>query len=119
MSVLRAAKPVHEFGQRVDRFAELLALTAQRSQHGVEVDDHLPDQLIAVGQRVGQRRGLRQKRADRRALALERRDQLPAQGVDLSGSSARNNGRKPPISGVQIQRRLGAVERYRGARGAV
>ena len=42
MSCLARGQSVDQFGQRVDRLAELLALVAQRPEHGVQVVDHLP-----------------------------------------------------------------------------
>ena len=107
------ARPSTRSDSDVDRLVELLALTAQRAQHGVEVVDDLPDQLIAVGQCVGHRRGLVQKRPDRVALSLKRLDQLTGQRVDLLGSSARNSGRKPPISASRSSAGCGPVERDR------
>ena len=58
MSFLAGLQALHQFGERVDCLCELVALVAERPQHGVQVDDDLPDQLIPVGQRVRQRRGL-------------------------------------------------------------
>ena len=118
MSVLRAAKPVDQLGQRVDGLAELLALLAQRAQHGVEVDDHLPDELVAVGQRVGQRGGLVQERADGGALALEGRDQLAGQRVDLIGIQRPEQRAEAADQRVEVQGGRGAVEGNRGRPGS-
>ena len=55
---LAFCQPVDQLRQRRHRLVELVALFAQRSEHGVEVVDDLADQQIAVGQGVGQRCGL-------------------------------------------------------------
>ncbi len=116
MSCLRVCQALHQFGERVDRLGELVALVAQRPEHGVEVDDDLPDQLVAVGQRVRQRRGLGEERADRSALPLECRDQLAGQRVDLVGIQRPEQRPEPADQRVQIQRRRGAGQRDRVAR---
>ena len=43
--------------QLVDAGVELRALLVDRAQHGVEVVDHVADQLVAGGQALGERAG--------------------------------------------------------------
>lgn len=61
---------------RVERLTEFRAVPAQCAQHDIEVFDDLSDQLVAIGQRVGQRGRLSEQRAYRLALALEGLNQL-------------------------------------------
>ena len=65
----------------------------------------LPDQLITVGQCVRQRRGLRQERVDRSALALQGGNQLSGQRIYLIRVQRPKQRPEAADQRVQVQRR--------------
>ena len=54
--------------QTIHRAGELVAVFGQRADHGVEVVDQLLHRLVVVGQRIRERRRLRQQRLQGAAL---------------------------------------------------
>ena len=110
--------PVISCCESVDRAGELVAVFGQRADHGVEVVDQLLHGLVVVGQRVGERRRLRQQRLQGSALALEDLHQRRGQRVDVLRIQALDDGFQPAEQQVEVQRRRGPVDRDLRPRGS-
>ena len=83
-----------------------------------QIVDQLLDDLVVVGQRVRERRRLREQRFQRAALALQDLDQRAGQRVDILRIQALDNGFQPAEQQVEVQRGRGAVHRDLRARAA-
>ena len=106
----------HELRQLVQAVGELIVAGGEGAQHGVQVGDHLADQLIAAGQRRGQRRGLGQHRGDGAALALEHLEQFAGQRVDLVGIQRAEQRPEAADERVDVERGRGPGQRDRLSR---
>src|SRR4029453_3729292 len=72
---------------------------------------NLADQLIAIGQRGCQLRGLGQKGIDRGPLILKYLDQLAAQRIDLVGIQRLEQWTESADERIEVQRRLRTLRR--------
>src|SRR5438445_13689309 len=88
-----------------------------RRQHGVQVGDYFAYRLVLVSQRCSERSGLVEDVVDGGALALEHGDYRLGDPVDLVGIQRLEQRTKPTEQSVQIQGRLGVLNRDRAARG--
>ena len=109
-------RPVISCSKLVDGAGELVAVFGQGGDDGVEVVDQLLDHVVVVGQRVGERRCLRQQRIQGVALALEDLHQRRGQRVDVLRVEAPDDGFEAAEQQVEIQRRGGVVDRDLRAR---
>src|ERR1044072_8457756 len=75
--------PGHQLLDLYDQRGQLVAAGVDRLERAVEVVDHLADDLVLVGDRGRERRGVGQQRLDRAALALKDLDDLVGQLVDV------------------------------------
>ena len=82
-----------------------------RGQRGGEVVDHVADQLVAVGEAVGERGGVGQQLLDGAALALQHLHQVHAQLVDLLGVERLEQRLEPVEERGQVEGRRGPGHR--------
>src|SRR5690606_2386991 len=109
-------QPRHELLQPHDQLVQLRRSLVDRGQHRVEVVDHLPDHLVLLGDRGGQRRGALQQALHRAALALQDLDDLVRQLVHVVRRERAEQRLEAVEQLVQVQRGRGAFERDRVAR---
>ena len=110
-------QPGDQLLELIDSAGELGAILGQGADNGVEVVDQLLDGVVVVGQRIRERRRLGEQRVEGAALALKDLDQRVGQRVDIVRIQALDNRFESAEQQIEIQRRLGAVERNLAACG--
>ena len=108
--VREVGRPV---AQRDDQLAELAVPGVDGAQHRAEVVDDVADELVAVGERVGQRGRAGQQAADRAALALQGADDVHRQRVDLLGVERGEQRLEAVEQHGEVERRRGVLDRDR------
>src|SRR6478609_8635955 len=93
-------QPADERAERLDQPGELLVAVGDVVEHQRQVVDEVADDLVAVGERRGDRRRVREQTLQRSALPLEHLDELVRQLVDVVGRE-------------RLEERLEAVEEHR------
>jgi hypothetical protein len=101
--------------QRADQLRELLVARVHRLEHRVQIVDHLADHLVAVGERVGQRRRAGEQALDGAALALQHLDDLERELVHLLRIESGEQRLEPVEQHGEVERRAGALDRDRAA----
>ena len=93
--------------QLIDAGVELRALRVDGAEHGVEVGDDVPDELVTGGEGLGERPGAGEEFRQRPAVALQQLDDRVADLVDLRAVETLQDGPQATKQGVEVQRRLG------------
>ena len=90
---------------------ELGALLVDGAEHGVEVVDHLADELVARREILGEGAGGRQEAGQRAALALQQLHDCAADLVDLGSVEALEDWLQSAEEGIQVERGLRVLPR--------
>ncbi len=92
-------RPADQGPEAGDQAGQLVVAVGDVVEHVVEVVDQVADHLVAVGEGLGDRRGVPEQALERAALALEDLDDLVGQLVDVVGRE-------------RLEERLEAVEQH-------
>jgi hypothetical protein len=106
----------HQLLQLVNAGVELGALLIDGAEHGVQVVDHVADELVSGSEVLGERAGVGQQVRQRATLTLQQLEDGVAHLVDLAAVEAFEHRSQSAEQRIEIQRGLGVLLRNRRAR---